>query len=91
LHCKFNQFEKIEASGDGRLISYTILTAPPAEYRNKFSYALGVVEFKNGIKALGQITTSENLNLGMKLRPIYKKVCENLDNKEVYSYVFEPI
>ena len=49
------------------------------------------MEFENGVKGLGQITTQNNLQTGMELKPIYRKICENLDGKEVYTYVFEPV
>lgn len=91
LNCKKEDFDTIEATGSCKLLTYTILKAPPAEFRDKSSYALGVVEFENGIKGLGQITTQENLKTGMRLKPVYKKICENLDGKEIYAYVFEPI
>ncbi len=91
LNCKNDKFKLIEASGDCKLVTFTILNAPPAEFRDEKSYALGVVEFGNGIKALGQISTQENLHIGMKLKPIYKKICDNLDGKEINTYVFEPI
>jgi uncharacterized OB-fold protein len=91
LKCKNDNFTLIEASGECKLITFTILRAPPAEFRYKKSYALGIVEFENGIKGLGQITTQENLYTGMKLKPIYKKICDNLNGKEVNAYVFEPL
>ena len=91
LKCKNDQFEIIKASGECKLLTFTILYAPPAEFRDKKSYALGVVEFANGIKALGQITSKENLKIGMKLKSIYKKICENLDGNEVYAHIFEPV
>lgn len=90
LKCKYETFSLIEASNTCKLLSYTILKAPPAEFRNKDSYALGVVEFDNGVRVLGQITTQENLTIGMVMKPIYKKICEDLDGKEIYTYVFEP-
>ena len=91
LNCKNNQFQLVEAYGRCTLITFTILNAPPAEFRYKKSYALGVVEFENGIKVLGQLTKNDDLKIGMPLKPIYPKICENLDGKEVYSYIFEPI
>ena len=91
LKCRNDDFENIEASGTCKLLTYTILRTPPAEFRDKSSYALGVVEFENGVKGLGQITTQNNLQTGMELKPIYRKICENLDGKEVYTYMFEPI
>jgi len=91
LNCKHTGFSLIEASGTCKLLTYTILKAPPAEFRHQNSYALGVVEFKNGIKALGQISTQENLKSGMELKLKYTKICNNLDGKEVFTHVFEPI
>ena len=91
LKCKNSNFESINASGTCKLLTFTILKAPPAEFREKPSYALGVVEFENNVKALGQITTQENLKIGMELRPPYTKICDNLDGKEIFTYVFEPI
>ena len=91
LKCKNATFINITATGSCKLLTYTILKAPPMEFRNKGSYALGVVEFENGIKMLGQISTQDNLTIGMNLKPIKRKICENLDNQEVHAFVFEPI
>ena len=91
IRCKSKTFSKEIAPDTCTLLSYTILTAPPMEFRDKKSYALGIVEFDNGMRALGQITTQEKLEIGMILKPIYKKICDNLDNNEVYAHVFEPI
>lgn len=91
LKCKNQQFSHVKAMGDATLLTYTTLTAPPAEFRNKSSYILGVVEFENGIKALGQIEFDGALDLGMKMKPFQAKVCENLDGKEVIDYIFRPL
>ncbi|MFX0082681.1 MAG: Zn-ribbon domain-containing OB-fold protein [Candidatus Hodarchaeota archaeon] len=90
LKCKNSTFENINASGTCKLLTFTILKAPPAEFRKNSSYALGVVEFENGVKALGQLTIQENLKTGMELKPIYTKICDDLDGKEIYNYVFSP-
>jgi len=73
LNCKGTTFDQVEAEGDCTLLTYTILRAPPMEFRNQESYAIGVVQFENGIRALGQISTQENIKTGMKLKPLYKK------------------
>jgi len=91
LKCKNTEFEPIIAEGKCKLISYTILKAPPMEFRDKESYALGIVEFENGVKALGQLTTQDDLKIGMELKPEYTKICDNLDGKEVYTYVYKPL
>lgn len=91
LKCKNDTFNTLEAKGNCVLLTYTTLTALPMEFRDKSSYALGVVEFENGIRALGQISPNENLKIGMKLTSVYGEICKNLDGHEVYGYRFEPI
>jgi hypothetical protein len=91
LNCKNDEFSIIYPSGLGTLISYTILTAPPKEFRAKRSYALGIIQFSNNIKALGQIIRTDKLKIGMELKPIYKEICNNLDGKKVETYIFEPV
>jgi uncharacterized OB-fold protein len=91
LQCKNNTFDVVEAKGNCKLITYTVLYAVPSEYKDKQSYALGIVEFENGIKTLGQIYPKDNLKIGMKLKPVYEKLCDNFNGKEIYSYVFRAI
>lgn len=91
LKCKGDKIEYIAASGTCKLLTYTILKATPMEFRDQESYALGVVEFENGVKALGQLTTKENLKTGIILQPIYKKICNDLNGSEVYSHIFKPL
>ena len=91
IKCKNNTFDTVEAEGECILLTYTLLNAPPMEFRDQKSIALGVVEFENGIKALGQISPKEDLFIGMKLKPEYGKICNNIDGKEVYGYIFTPI
>jgi uncharacterized OB-fold protein len=91
LNCKNDTFDIIKSSGNCKLLSFTVLNAPPMEFRDQKSYALGIVEFNNGIKALGQISIKENLKIGMELKSIYKKICNNLDGNEIYAHVFEPL
>lgn len=91
LNCKHDEFDKVKATGNAKLLNYTILKAPPAEYRDKPHYTLGVLEFENGIKVLGQIDSNDQVKTGIMMRPVYRKISNNLDGKEVYDYTFEPI
>ena len=61
LKCRSKDFIPTETSGACKLLSYTILNAPPAEFRDRENLILGIVEFENGIRALGQLTSKENL------------------------------
>jgi len=91
LKCKGNKFESITASGTCKLLTYTILKEPPMEFRDQKSYAIGVVEFENGVKALGQLTTKENLKTAILVKTMYKKICNDLNGIEVFTHVFRPL
>ena len=91
LRCKNDTFSRVIASDTSTLLSFTLLKAPPMEFRDKKSYTLGIVEYENGMRALGQIHTRDDLEIGMVLKATYKKICNNLDDNEVYAHVFEPI
>jgi uncharacterized OB-fold protein len=89
LNCKSENFELIEVSGQCRLLTFTILTAVPKEFLEKKRYALGVVEFENGVRALGQISTQEDLKIGMRLRAVSSTI--QMDGQQINTYCFEPI
>ena len=91
LKCRHEKFDKIKAIGNATLLTYTILKAPPSEFRDKPHYTLGILEFENGIKVLGQINSNDQVKIGIEMRPVYRKISNNLDGKEVYNFTFEPI
>jgi len=90
IQCKNTTFNILKSSEDCKLLTYTILTAPPSEYRDKKSYAIGVVEYSNGLKAIGQIKSQENLKIGMKLRTKVGKLTNNLDGVIIFGIKYEP-
>jgi uncharacterized OB-fold protein len=90
MKCLNDNFELIDLHGNAKLLTFTQLNALPAEFQEKRSYFLGIVEFANGVKALGQISGKEKLVINMEVKPEFKKICNNLDGNEVYGFVFEP-
>lgn len=89
LNCRSDKFELIEASGQCKLLTFTILSAVPKEFIDKKLYAIGVVEFENGLRALGQISSFEDLKIGMSLRTISSTI--QMDGQQINTYCFEPI
>jgi hypothetical protein len=89
LNCKSDDFKILVASGQAKLITFTILTAVPSQFLEKKPYALGIVEFENGVRALGQIDSQKSLKVGMNLKAIPSTVY--IDGKQIDTYRFEPI
>ncbi len=81
-------FEEISLGDECVLLTFTKLHALP-EGVERLSLVLGIVEFVNGARAVGQIT-DESVTVGMKLRPIWGFL-RKTDGKEVYGFKFKPI
>jgi uncharacterized OB-fold protein len=65
LNCNERDFEEITPEGNAKLVTYTIVNELPWGIDER-GRVLGVVEFDNGVKALGLILV-ENPKIGMKL------------------------
>jgi len=72
LNCNGREFEEIHPSGNAKLLTYTIVNELPWGIDER-GRVLGVVEFENGVKALGLIEANKP-KIGMKLYPGWEVV-----------------
>jgi uncharacterized protein len=68
-NCFSQEFEWVEVSGKGKLLTYTVISIAPEQFQALTPYAVGIVELENGLKIPGMIqgTNQEHLKIGMKL------------------------
>jgi hypothetical protein len=85
LHCGGREFEEIEPGEKGTLVTYTEIFNLPWGIDER-SRTIGIVEFENGVKAMGQIK-AENPKIGMKLTADWEPVRVIL-GEEVYGLTF---
>jgi uncharacterized OB-fold protein len=88
LSCKGTDFEDVELGDECKLLTYTKLYVLP-EGIEMTPLLLGIVEFPNGVRALGQLVGGD-IKVGMRLRPIWGKI-RKLGEKEIYGFRFEPV
>jgi hypothetical protein len=76
--------------GPGMLYSYTVSQMPTAHY--KPPYAVGWVEFPEGLRVFGQIKgwDTKPLKIGMKMKLVIETLW-NQPEKEVIGYKFEVV
>ena len=86
--CKGVEFEDLKLGNECRLLTYTKLYAI-LKGITKLPLVLGIVEFKNGAKVLGQIVTEE-AQIGMKLRPVWG-ILREIRGEKISGFKFEPI
>jgi uncharacterized OB-fold protein len=91
LDCKNRSFEQIKPRGNAKLLTYTVIFNLPWGFDQRF-LILGVAEFENKVKAMGQIKTDSinRLKTGMKMRPSWEPVRVQF-GEDVLGLKFEPI
>ncbi len=75
LDCKGREFEEIKPEGKAHLLTYTQIFNLPWGFDQRFLF-IGVAEFENGVKAMGQVAADspDQLKLGMALEASWAPV-----------------
>jgi len=87
LDCNGREFEEVPPEGECRLITYSEITSLPWGIDER-SRILGVVEFENGLKALGWLRT-DKAKMGMRLNAGWGPV-RVVGGEEVYGLTLVP-
>ncbi len=90
LNCKGREFEKVKPEGNAKLLTFTQIFNLPWGFDQRF-LIIGVAEFENSVKAMGQIKgdSVDGLKLGMKVKPGWEPV-RSQNGENVYGLKFEP-
>ena len=57
ISCRSNDLGWTQASGKGKLHSYTVVRAiPPASFEGELPYGLGIVKLEEGVQLLGRLS-----------------------------------
>ncbi len=91
LACRSRDFEEIKPEGDVRLLAYTAIFNLPWGFDQRF-LIIGVGEFDNHVKAMGQIAADsiDCLKAGMRMKARWEPVRQQY-GEHVYGLMFEPI
>jgi uncharacterized OB-fold protein len=68
-NCFSREFEWTEIPTQGRLLTYTVIHIAPTQFQSMAPYAMGIVQFENGLKMLGMIrdVDPEQIRIGINL------------------------
>jgi len=68
-NCYSQEFEWVEVSGKGKLLTYTVIHIAPTQFQALAPYAVGIMQLENGLKLPGMIPNvpKEQLKVGMEL------------------------
>lgn len=67
--CYSDEFDWVELSPYGTLLTYTVIYVAPPQFQGMAPYAVGIVQLENGLKIPGMIRglTPEQLKVGLML------------------------
>jgi uncharacterized OB-fold protein len=68
-NCFSQEFEWVEVSGKGKLLTYTVIHIAPPQFQTLAPYVVGIVQLENGLRIPGMISgvTQDQLSIGMDL------------------------
>lgn len=91
LACKSRDFEMIKPEGNASLLTFSQIFNLPWGFDERF-LIIGVAEFENGVRAMGQIKADsiDQLKLGMKMKPSWEPIRVQY-GENVYGLKFEPV
>jgi uncharacterized OB-fold protein len=90
LVCKGREFETIKPQGNARLLTFTRIYNLPWGFDQRY-LTIGVAEFENGVRAMGQINVDEDFPLtsGMVVKANWEPVRIQA-GENVYGLVYSP-
>jgi hypothetical protein len=90
LGCKHREFEQVKPQGNTRLLTFTRIYNLPWGFDDRY-LTIGVVEFENGVRAMGRIKVDESYELktGMTLNPSWEPVRVQY-GENVYGLMLTP-
>ena len=91
--CGSSEFENINLSGKGKLVTFTIIRVAPEGFEDQAPYAIGIVELDEGIRVMGQVADCEpdKLKIGDRLTTQFRRMSEEgKTGMIIYAYKFVP-
>jgi uncharacterized OB-fold protein len=91
-NCFSKDFEWLQISGKGKLVTYTVIHVAPQQFQALTPYAVGIVELEKSLKIPGMIqgTTQEHLKIGMELNLDFGTCSNPQQWPEWPRYCFKP-
>ncbi len=91
LACRSREFNEVSPKGSAKLLTFTRIYNLPWGFDQRY-LTIGVVEFENGVRAMGQVKVDESfpLKTGMLLQPGWEPIRVQY-GENVYGLMLEPV
>ena len=92
--CGSKDFSPIILSGKGRIVTFSLITNPPKAFESEAPYLLAMVELKEKIKIIAQLTDTEinDVRIGMFVEATIRKLYTEGEKGNIqYGIKFKPV
>ncbi len=86
------QLEPIKFSGNGKIMSYSVIHTPTDEFKNISPYAVAIIELEEGAKITSQIVdcNTDDIEIGHEVELVFRKIREEgAEGVISYGYKFK--
>jgi len=85
------KLEDFQFSGNGEIVSYTIIRVPPSGFERQAPYAVAIVKLYEGPNVTGQIVGDiDKVDTGKNVRMVFRRIYEDgKDGIIHYGFKFE--
>ena len=67
--------EEFRFSGKGKIVSWTVIRAPPEGFEQQVPYAVAIIELAEGTNIAGQLVSDmNNLSVGKNVRAVFRRM-----------------
>ncbi|MCJ7762579.1 Zn-ribbon domain-containing OB-fold protein [Candidatus Bathyarchaeota archaeon] len=91
-NCYSTEFQWVEISGKGKLLTYSIIHVAPPQFQSLTPYTVGIIELDGGLKIPGMIQNlkQEQLKIGMPLTVDFGTCSTTQQWPQWQRYCFKP-
>jgi uncharacterized OB-fold protein len=92
LNCSSSDFELVELSRQGILLTYTVIYVPPLGWQGQVPYILGSVQLPEGIEVLTEVINlpKDKIKIGMKMEMVLQVGGKDTEGNEIMLYKWQP-
>ena len=87
--CKSKNFETVNLSREGKILTFTIIRVGPDKFSKETPYVVAIIELNDGVRLTAQVTDCDvdKIKIGDKLKLVFRKVQdEGLSGLHCYGY-----
>lgn len=91
--CLSTEFDWVELSPKGKLLTYTVIHVAPSQFQSVAPYPVGILEFEHDVKIPGMIRgiKAEELKVGMSLGMDFEACVASGQWPQWPRYYFKPV